>query len=112
MTLARHDSAGTAFIIERVPKGRLILKSYSLNMRRFLLATAGALIALTVSFLVFNFAYIEWAVWKYPHHNSMAGFAAFIYGIPVALGAGVIAFVIVFLKSKRSGERAAPTATK
>ena len=52
----------------------------------------GSLCVCAISFVVFNVLYIEWAVWRYPHNDSMAGFAAFIYGIPVAIGSGILAW--------------------
>jgi hypothetical protein len=46
-------------------------------------------------FVIFNVLYIEWAVRRYPHNNSMAGLAAFIYGIPVGLGCGILAGLVI-----------------
>jgi hypothetical protein len=57
-----------------------------------------------LSFVVFNVVFIQWAVWRYPHNNSMAGFAAFIYGVPVGMIFAAIAFVIAF---RRTGRRIA-----
>ena len=75
---------------------------------RFFWAVVGGVVACAVSFVVFNVAYIEWAVWRYPHNNSMAGFAAFIYGIPVGLMCGIIAAWVIAVVLKKRATRGAP----
>jgi len=55
-----------------------------------------AVLAFIASFIVFNIAYIVWAVRRYPHHNSMAGVAAFIYGLPVGAACALLSFGIAF----------------
>lgn len=64
-----------------------------------------AIIAFPVSFLIFNVAYIYWAVKAYPHNNSMAGMAVFFYGFPVALACSLVTFVIVFAVSRSKRAR-------
>jgi len=60
-----------------------------------------ALGSFVLSFIIFNVAYITWAVWKYPQHNSMAGFAAFIYGVPVGAACGILGAAIAFKLTKK-----------
>ena len=69
------------------------------------LALIWAVIAFPVSFVIFNVAFIYWAVKAYPHNNSMAGFAAFIYGFPVGLACSLVTFVVVLAVSRREGEQ-------
>jgi hypothetical protein len=64
-------------------------------------AVIWAVVAFPVSFIVFNVLYVKWAEWAYPHTNSMAGFAAFIYGFPVGLGASIATFLIVLGMTNR-----------
>ncbi|MGO9306947.1 MAG: hypothetical protein ACLP3R_25140 [Candidatus Korobacteraceae bacterium] len=69
------------------------------TLRPYLAIVAGILGAY-IGFKVFRIAYVDWAVWRYPHNNSMAGFAAFMYGIPVGAISGVIGFCLVFFYGK------------
>ena len=69
------------------------------------LALIWAVIAFPVSFVIFNVAFIYWAVQTYPHTNSMAGFAAFIYGFPVGLACSLVAFAVGLPVSRREGEQ-------
>ncbi|HWZ44846.1 MAG TPA: hypothetical protein VNW97_15330 [Candidatus Saccharimonadales bacterium] len=64
--------------------------------RRILISFATAALAFILIFVVFNIAYGEWAMWRYPHHNSMAGFAAFIYGFPVGAVCAGLVFIATF----------------
>ena len=69
-------------------------------MRRFSSSLIAAAAAFVVGFVIENVVYIEWAVREYPHNNSMAGLAAFAYGIPVgALCAGGV-FCLVFFNGR------------
>lgn len=68
------------------------------------LALLWAVIAFPVSFVIFNVAFIYWAVRTYPHNSSMAGLAAFIYGFPVGLACSLVTFVVVLVVSTRKGE--------
>ncbi|MBB5339946.1 tetrahydromethanopterin S-methyltransferase subunit E [Edaphobacter lichenicola] len=61
---------------------------------------AGATFAGT--FVIFNIAYLRWAVWRYPQHNSMAGMTAFLYGLPVAVAFAALGFAIAFRSGSRS----------
>jgi len=61
-----------------------------------------AVLVFLVSYLIFNIAYCEWAVWRYPHNNSMAGVAAMIEGFPVGIACAVVGFVITFYRKGRS----------
>jgi hypothetical protein len=71
---------------------------------RWGIALLRAVIAFPVSFAISNIAYISWASKTYPHHDSMAGFAAFIDGFPVGLAASVVTFVAALvLMAARSG---------
>jgi hypothetical protein len=73
-------------------------------MRRFSSSLIAAAAAFVVGFVIENVVYIEWAVREYPHNNSMAGLAAFAYGIPVGgLCAGVV-FCLVFFKGRLQGD--------
>jgi tetrahydromethanopterin S-methyltransferase subunit E len=65
-------------------------------MRRAILSIVVGIVVSFATFIIFNIAYIKWAVWRYPHHNSMAGLAAFLYGLPVGAICGIIAFCFVF----------------
>ena len=55
-----------------------------------------AVIAFIAGFVAFNIAYIVWAVRRYPHHNSMAGVAGFVYGLPVGAVSAALSFAIAF----------------
>ena len=75
------------------------------GMRVFWTAVGGVVVCI-VSFVIFNVLYIEWAAWRYPHNNSMAGLAAFAYGIPVGLGCGIVAAAAIAARLKRSSHTA------
>lgn len=64
-------------------------------------AFLAAIAAFFVSFFVFYVAYITWAVHTYPHYESMMGFAAFFYGLPVGGAFAVVTFVCVFIWRRR-----------
>ncbi|GEM_PF-4111766 len=69
-------------------------------MRRFSGSLVAAAAAFVVGFVIENVVYISWAVREYPHNNSMAGLAGFVYGIPVGgLCAGAV-FCLVFFKGR------------
>lgn len=72
--------------------------------KRIAIAVVVAVVVFVVTFVAFNFLYIQWAVWRYPHNNSMAGLAAFIYGLPVAAGFALLGFAAAarWTKPKRS----------
>jgi hypothetical protein len=55
-----------------------------------------ALVCFILSFIVFNFAYMVWAVWRYPQANSMAGLTAFMYAIPVGGIFAILSFAVAF----------------
>ena len=77
-----------------------------MNANQMIVSVFVAIAACIVGFVVFNIAYIEWAVWCYPHNNSMAGLAAFIYGIPVSLLIGLVTFTLLrqrFRKKRHGG---------
>jgi hypothetical protein len=65
-------------------------------MRRIGLSLLIAVAAFIISFIAFNFVYIEWAVWRYPQTNSMAGMTAFFLGIPVGTIFAIISYAIAF----------------
>ena len=65
-------------------------------MRRLVLSLLIAVAAFIISFIVFNFVYIEWAVWRYPQANSMAGMTAFFLGIPIGAAFAIIIFAITY----------------
>jgi hypothetical protein len=67
---------------------------------RPIFAIIAGILGAYVSFKVFNIAYVDWAVWRYPHNNSMADFAAFMYGIPVGAICGIASFCLVFFYNK------------
>ena len=64
--------------------------------KRLVISFLVAAAAFVFSFIVFNIEFIEWATWRYPHNNSMAGFAAFIYGIPVGGVFAILGFFLAF----------------
>lgn len=64
-------------------------------------ALLAAIAAFFVSFFVFYVGYIEWAVHTYPHYDSMMGFAAFFYGLPVGGAFALVTFVFVFFWRRR-----------
>lgn len=68
---------------------------------RLILSFTAAIASFVASFFVFNFAFIRWAIWRYPQHNSMAGMEAFYYGLPVAAAFAVIGFVLVLRRTSR-----------
>ena len=72
-----------------------MLSSYRETLRPYIAMAAGALGAY-LSFKAFSIAYINWAVWRHPHNNSMAGLAAFIYGIPIGAICGIVVFCVAF----------------
>lgn len=53
-------------------------------MERFTVAVLVAIATLVISFFLTNVLYIQWAVWRYPEANSMAGMSAFVLGLMVA----------------------------
>ncbi|MDW5267931.1 MULTISPECIES: hypothetical protein [Acidobacteriaceae] len=61
-----------------------------------LIALGFSIIGFAIVFVGFNIAYIVWAELRYPHNNSMAGLAAFIYGMPIAGIAALIVFIGTF----------------
>jgi uncharacterized membrane protein len=60
-----------------------------------------AILAFFCSFIIFNIGYIRWAVYRYPHHNSMAGVSAFYSGLPVAGLVAIFTFVVVLLVTQK-----------
>jgi hypothetical protein len=64
-------------------------------------ALAWGLASSLVSFVIFNVAFIFWAERTYPEHNSMAGVAAFFYGIPVGLLCGIAGFFLALAITNR-----------
>src|SRR5271154_6043459 len=68
---------------------------YAETLRPYLAIVVGILGAY-IGFKVFSIAYVDWAVWRYPHNNSMAGLAAFMYGIPVGAICGISGFCLAF----------------
>lgn len=72
---------------------------FSANMtktRSSLIAFGFSVIGFLIVFVGFNVAYMIWAVRAYPHSNSMAGLAAFIYGMPIAGAAALVIFIGTF----------------
>jgi len=67
-----------------------------------------ALVAFIISFIAFSFLYIEWAVWRYPQTNSMAGMAAFFLGIPIGVVFAVISFALAFHWRRRKTPKIDP----
>ena len=63
-------------------------------MGRLAIAVLVALAALVLSFFLTNYLYVEWAVWRYPETNSMAGMGGLVLSLVVApifaLAAGVL----------------------
>ncbi|WP_353069642.1 hypothetical protein RBB75_04165 [Tunturibacter empetritectus] len=68
---------------------------------RLIISLTVAVTAFLAMFFVFNFAFIRWAVWRYPQHNSMAGLTAFVYGLPVAADCAIFGFAIAFRRASR-----------
>jgi hypothetical protein len=68
---------------------------------RSLLALAGGAAGAYIFFKFFEIAYIDWAVWRYPRNNSMAGLAAFMFGVPLAGSCGIVVFCTVFFWGKK-----------
>jgi|HubBroStandDraft_1064217.scaffolds.fasta_scaffold1141498_2 hypothetical protein len=72
----------------------------------FVIAVGVASAGFLVSFVISNIA-MFWVVKRYPQHNSMAGFVAFVYSYRVSAVCGVIAFFValflVFRKTKPRG---------
>jgi hypothetical protein len=77
-----------------------IIKAPRKKVLRFLVAASSGVLGAYISFKLFSFAYIEWACWRYPHNNSMAGFAAFMYGIPIGTLCGILLFCLVLFWNK------------
>jgi len=67
---------------------------------RWGLAFLWAIIVFPVSYIIFNIAFVLWAEKTYPHANSMAGFAAFVYGFPAGLMASLATFLVVLATTK------------
>jgi hypothetical protein len=63
---------------------------------RILLSLLISAAAFILSFVAFNFIYIEWAVWRYPQTNSMAGMTAFFLGFPVGAVVAILSFCFAF----------------
>jgi hypothetical protein len=75
-------------------------------MGRILLRTLGALVLSVLVFplfvYVFLFLYVKWAVWAYPHNNSMATLLGFFYGICIDALVSICCFILVFVWTGRS----------
>lgn len=69
-------------------------------MLRACIAVVAGILAAYLSFKLFSVAYVDWAVWRYPHNNSMAGMTAFMYGIPIGAFCGIAVFCLVFFWNK------------
>ena len=65
-------------------------------LSRVIMSSSAAVLAFIVSFVIFNVAYIKWAVWRYPQANSMAGLSAFIGGLEVGAIVAVLCFGVVY----------------
>jgi hypothetical protein len=68
---------------------------------KLIISFTAASVAFVIALFVFNFAYVRWAIAHYPQHNSMAGMAAFYYGLPVAAAFAIIGFAIAFRRTSR-----------
>jgi len=55
-------------------------------MARGALSAFIAMVAAFFCFVIFNIGSILWASWRYPHNNSMAGIAGFVYGLKIQCG--------------------------
>ncbi len=73
------------------------------HFRRLALSWVAAAAGALVGFVVFNVAFIWWAVWRYPHNNSMAGVVGILYGLPVGAACGAVTFSLAFRKMKLRG---------
>ncbi len=63
-------------------------------------ASLGAIGAFLAGFVVFNVGFLIYVERTYPGPNSMAGAAAFYYGIPVGVACAVIAFALILLRTR------------
>jgi uncharacterized membrane protein len=72
-----------------------------MNTKRGVLALLIGIVTLIVSFVLTNVAYIKWAVWRYPQHNSMAGLSAFMLGLVVAPACALLSVGLFLFMSKR-----------
>jgi hypothetical protein len=73
-------------------------------MIRLIISFTASVAAFVATFFAFNIAYIQWADWRYPHHNSMAGFAAFYYGLPVGAAFAILGFALAFHRTSHLKE--------
>jgi len=75
------------------------------GMGRMLLRILGALVLSVLAFpltvYLFLILYVKWAVWAYPHNNSMATLSGFFYGICVGALASICCFILVFVWTGR-----------
>ena len=72
-------------------------------MKRITFAVLVVIATFVISFVLTNILYIEWAVWRYPDTNSMAGLSAFVLGLMVAPICALIAGgLVLWLRKKDS----------
>ena len=62
---------------------------------RIVLCSLAGVAGFIASFSIFSFTYVRWAVWRYPHNNSMAGLAALMYGVPIGMAVAAGVFLLV-----------------
>jgi hypothetical protein len=70
------------------------------HSRRLVFSWAAAIAGALVTFVIFNIVCGLWAVWRYPHNNSMAGVIGFLWGLPAGAVGGAITFFLVFRKTE------------
>lgn len=90
--------AGILLLAKLYPDANYPATAEHANIRQSVTALAAGSVTAIITFFIFRFAYVQWAVWRYPQHNSMAGLAAFIYGVPVSMIFGIVSFSLVFFK--------------
>jgi hypothetical protein len=70
--------------------------------RTVIYAILAGFATLVVTFILTNVLYIEWADWRYPETNSMAGMSAFVLGIIVAPVCAVVSFALVLVVRRKT----------
>jgi hypothetical protein len=76
------------------------------GMGRIVLRILGGLVlsVLALPLIVYSFLFLYvklWAVWAYPHNNSMATLSGFFYGICIGALASICCFILVFVWTGR-----------
>ena len=68
---------------------------------RILAALVVSILTFPLTVYLFLYLYVKWAVWAYPHNNSMATLSGFFYGICIGALTTIACFIVVFVWTGR-----------